>query len=84
MRIPNAAHESRPWRIRDIVPDFSLEDVWALPAHGRAEDFHALVEQTVSADPSRATSLPSRVLWQARDVLGRWFGLGSTSDPHRR
>ena len=33
MRLPNAAHESRPWRIREIVPDFTLEDVWALPVH---------------------------------------------------
>ena len=32
MRLPNAAHESRPWRIREIVPDFTLEDVWATPA----------------------------------------------------
>ena len=39
MRLPNAAHESRPWRIREIVPDFTLEDVWALPAEGGAEDF---------------------------------------------
>jgi hypothetical protein len=33
MRLPNAAHEYRPWRIREIVPDFTLEDVWALPVH---------------------------------------------------
>jgi hypothetical protein len=37
-RLPNAAHESRPWRIREIAPDFTLEDVWALPANGGAED----------------------------------------------
>ena len=34
MRLPNAAHESGPWRIREIVPDFTLEDVWALPVYG--------------------------------------------------
>jgi len=39
MRLANAAHESHPWRIREIVPDFTLEDVWALPVHGEAEDF---------------------------------------------
>lgn len=33
MRLPNAAQGSRPWRIRDIASDFTLEDVWALPVH---------------------------------------------------
>ena len=41
MRLPNSAHESRPWRIREIVPDFTLEDVWALPVEGGAEDFES-------------------------------------------
>jgi hypothetical protein len=39
MRVPNAVHESRPWRIREIAPDFTLEDVWALPVYGGADDF---------------------------------------------
>ena len=29
MRLPNAVQESHPWRIREIAPDFTLEDVWA-------------------------------------------------------
>jgi uncharacterized protein DUF2867 len=87
MRLPNAAHESRPWRIREIVPDFTLEDVWALPVHGGAEDFQTLIENTASFDPSKTDSLPARVLWDVRDRLGRWFGLGrisaSTDSPGR-
>jgi hypothetical protein len=79
MRLPNAAHESRPWRIREIVPDFGLEDVWALPVHGGAEDFQALLEMTVSSDPADAESLPTRFLWDVRDRLGSWFGLGRIS-----
>jgi hypothetical protein len=86
-RLPNAAHESRPWRIREIVPDFTLEDVWALPVHGGAEDFQTLIENTASFDPSKTDSLPARVLWDVRDRLGRWFGLGrisaSTDSPGR-
>ncbi len=31
MRLPNAIHESRPWRIQEIAPDFTLEDVCARP-----------------------------------------------------
>ena len=44
MRLANSSHESGPWGIREIVPDFTLEDAWALPAHGGAEDFQALIE----------------------------------------
>ena len=58
MRIPNAEHESRPWRIREIVPDFTLEDVWALPAHGGPEDFQVLLELMASADPTRRDVAP--------------------------
>ncbi len=80
-KIPNAAHESRPWRIREIAPDFTLEDVWALPVHGGAEDFQTLLELIVSLDPANAESLPTRVLWRLRDRLGSWFGLGRISAP---
>jgi hypothetical protein len=79
MRLPNAAHESRPWRIREIAPDFTVEDVWALPVHGGAEDFQTLLEEMASFDPADAESLPTRVLWGFRDRLGSWFGLGRIS-----
>lgn len=81
MRLPNAAHESRPWRIREIAPDFTLEDVWAFPVHGGAEDFPTLLELMVSLDPANAGSLPLRVLWRLRDRLGGWFGLGRIAAP---
>jgi hypothetical protein len=81
MRLPSAAHESRPWRIREIAPDFTLEDVWALPAHGGPEDFQALLELMASSDPANAESLPTRALWRLRDRLGSWFDLGRISAP---
>jgi hypothetical protein len=74
MRLPNAAHESGPWRIREIAPDFTLEDVWALPAYGGAEDFQALLELMASGDPTSTHSLPTRVLWRIRSLLGSLFG----------
>ncbi len=80
-KLPNAAHESRPWRIREIVPDFTLEDVWALPAQGGAEDFQSLLELLAASDPADADSLPTRLLWRLRDRLGRWFDLGRISAP---
>ena len=82
MRLPNAVHESCPWRIREITPDFTLEDVWALPVQGGAEDFQTLLEIAASSDPADAESLPTRVLWGVRDRLGSWFDLGRISVPN--
>lgn len=79
MRLPNSAHESRPWRIHEIAHDFRLEDVWALPANGGAQDFQALLELGASMDPANADSLPTRALWRFRDLLGRWLDLGRIS-----
>jgi hypothetical protein len=81
MRLPNAAHESRPWRIREIVPDFTLEDVWALPVGGGAEDFQTLLELMASSDPANADSRTARILWRLRDRLGSWLSLGRISAP---
>jgi hypothetical protein len=82
MRLSNSEHESRPWRIRAIAPDFTLEDVWTLPAvNGGAEDFQTAIEMAVSFDPANAESLPTRVLWGVRDRIGSWFGLGRISAP---
>jgi hypothetical protein len=78
MRLPNQIHEARPWRIREIASDFTLEDVWALPVHGGAEDFQAVLE-LVTLDPANVKSLPTRVLWRVRDLLGSWFGIGRIS-----
>ena len=74
MRIPNAVHESRAWRIREIAPDFTIEDVWALPVHGGAEDFQTLLEVMASLDPIHGASLATRMLFAARWRLGSWFG----------
>jgi hypothetical protein len=80
-RLANSAHEIRPWRIHEIVPDFILEDVWALPAEGGAEDFPKLLETAFSFDPAHADSRATRFLWDLRDRLGSWFGLGRISVP---
>jgi len=81
MRLPNAAHASRSWRIGEIVPDFTLEDVWALPMRGDADDFPAVLELMTSADPANADSIPTRFLWRLRDLIGKWFDLGEISAP---
>jgi hypothetical protein len=81
MKLPNAEHERRPWRIHDLVPDFTLEDLWALPVQGGLEDFQGLLEMAGSFDPSQAESGPTRFLWNLRDRLGVWLDLGEISTP---
>jgi hypothetical protein len=74
MQLPNSEHESRPWRIHEIASDFTLEDVWALPVHGRAEDFDTSLQLIVLGDPANGKSLATRLLWRVRWQLGEWFG----------
>jgi hypothetical protein len=81
IRLANSVHESHPWRIREIAPDFIVEDVWALPVHGGRDDFGALLELMAASDPANAESLPARLLWRLRDRLGSLFDLGGISAP---
>jgi hypothetical protein len=79
MRIPVTAHTSSRWRIREIAPDFRVEDVWALPAEGGADDFETLLEVMLSG--GMPDSPLFRFLWWVRDQLGRWFDIGRISGP---
>ena len=81
MRIPNHAHESGPWRIREIAADFRLEDVWALPARGGAGDFPALLDTMATlgttdgdAPASGGDASASGALMRVRMLVGRWLG----------
>jgi hypothetical protein len=74
MRLAKTAHSSRPWRIHEIAPDFELEDVWALPTPGGADEFPRLVELATSLDVSRASSGAVRALFAIRWKLGELLG----------
>jgi Protein of unknown function (DUF2867) len=74
MRLPNAVHESSPWVIAEIAPDFRLLDVWALPVEGRADEFGSFLEVMTSLDPSRSPSAAARALFRLRFRLGALFG----------
>jgi hypothetical protein len=80
MRVSTEAHEAHPWRIHEIVGDFTLEDVWALPAYGAREDFAEVPGTLRSVDPANADSGAARALWRMRDELGRLFDLGRISE----
>lgn len=81
IQLLKAEHECRPARIHDLVPDFTLEDVWALPTVGGPDDFEALLELVTSFDPTKTESRPARFLWDLRDRLGSWLDLGEISKP---
>lgn len=80
MKLPNTAHTSRPWRIHEITGDFRLEDVWALPTPGRADEFPILVEGFAAADPAKTASCATRALLSLRWRLGELFGLDDPED----
>jgi hypothetical protein len=82
MRVPNERHLALDLRIHEIVPDFRLEDVWVLPGiEGTAADFDRAVRMTLGLDPVHSARGAARFLWQARDLLGRWFDLGVVTEP---
>jgi hypothetical protein len=74
MRLPNSDHESHPWRIAEVAPDFRLVDAWALPARGGPGDFATLLEVMSSLDPTRGRSAAARLLFGIRLLLGRLLG----------
>jgi hypothetical protein len=82
MRLPNTAHTSWPWRIHDLIPDFRLEDVWALPTPGGRDDFPRLVQQMASGDPSESSSRTARTLWAIRWKVGQLLGWDGPDGGH--
>jgi hypothetical protein len=74
VRLSASAHTSKPWRIHELTPDFRLEDVWALPTPGGADDFHLLVAGMASSNASQTPSLAARALWALRWKLGELLG----------
>ena len=74
MRLPNSAHISRPWRIHELTQDFRLEDVWALPTPGGADDFPRLVHMMASGDPAEDSSRLAGAVWALRWKMGELLG----------
>jgi hypothetical protein len=81
MRLSNNEHESHAWRIVEVAPDFRLEDVWALPAQGGAEDFAMLLEVMASLDPANDGSFATRALFSVRYRVGGWLGWDDAPRP---
>jgi len=80
MRLPSTAHTSRPWRIHELAPDFTLEDVWALPTPGDQGELPRLIEAIFGGDFPKGAPLVVRLLWDARWKLGALFGWDDEKD----
>jgi hypothetical protein len=78
MRLPRAAHTSRPWRIHEIAGDFHVEDVWALPTPGGPDDLARLVcwfaNGNGRGDRKQVFSGVPRLLFAVRWKLGALLG----------
>lgn len=81
MKLPNSTHTARPWRIHELVRDFRLEDVWALPTPGGPDDFPRLVVGMCAGDPATSASRPARALWAVRWKLGELLGWDDPAGP---
>ncbi|MBG6098658.1 DUF2867 domain-containing protein [Nocardioides sp. WG-D5] len=77
--LPTGAYSGQSWRIHQITEDFELEDVWALPVHGGADDFPRFVESMMSGE-ERDFPAAYRFLFAVRWALGRM--LGTEQDEH--
>jgi hypothetical protein len=74
-RLPNRIHTARPCRIQELIPDFRLEDVWALPTPGGGpDDFPRLIEGFAQGSTMESPSRVSRALWKVRWELGDLLG----------
>jgi len=82
MRLPNSAQTSQPWRIHDLIQDFRLEDVWALPTPGGPDDFPQLLQLIASLDPSDDSSAVVRALFSIRWKIGELFGWDDPEGGH--
>ena len=80
MKLPNSVHESHPWVISEIAPDFRLLDVWALPAEGKADEFPSLLQIMASFDPAAIDNVAARFLFAVRLRVGGWLGWDETTE----
>ena len=74
MRLSKSAHETHPWVIAQIAPDFKLLDAWAVPARGGPDEFASFLEAMASFDPENAESAVTRALFSLRLRVGGWLG----------
>lgn len=76
-RVPNAEFSAQHWRIHEIAPDFTVEDVWTMPMPGGGpEDFEKVLAAIKAYGGLSAIgrSGVTGLLFAARWRLGRVLG----------
>ena len=79
MRDPNAVHVAHPLRMHELAPDFTVEDVWVLPAVGAAGDFPTLLDVFANLEFPRDVAADACPVGHPR-LLGRCCCLGRIND----
>ncbi|MFG1798449.1 DUF2867 domain-containing protein [Nocardia sp. NPDC049149] len=74
MRLPNSTYDARSWRLAEIAPDFSVEDVWVLPAQGERQEFRELVHQIAEGEGAYEGERLVILLFVVRQLIGKLFG----------
>lgn len=75
MRLPDAEHTTRPWRIHEIAPDFRVEDVWAYRTPGAGPgDFPVMLDALRAAGGLHENPPVVKLLFAVRWKLGALFG----------
>ncbi len=75
MRLSRSAYTARDWRMHEIAPDFTVEDVWELPIRGARDELPRVVDAIFGSSFPDYAPLIVRFLWAARWRIGallRW------------
>ena len=73
MRLPDSSFTDRPWRVHEIAPDFTVEDVWALPTPGGPHELDRFVRGFTAGEEDES-GIIFRALFAIRWWIGRRLG----------
>lgn len=75
MKIKNSNHTQHPWRVRTLLPDFEIEDVWQFPvqleAHHSIQDFRSQFKVVMDSVTNNGLTA---ALFKIRFFIGGIFG----------
>ncbi|MFJ4657569.1 DUF2867 domain-containing protein [Nocardia sp. NPDC088792] len=75
MRLPATEFTSRPWRIHDLAPDFTVEDVWGFRTPGAGPHDFPIMLAALQTDGGLDRNPPLvHFLFEVRWKLGALFG----------
>lgn len=75
MRVAVSEHTERPWRIHELAPDFTVEDVWSFRTPGAGpDDFSVMMDALRAAGGLNNNNAVVKALFAVRWRLGAVFG----------